>query len=166
MQIFVLLNTGKTITLEVEPSDTIETVKYKIEDKVGIHPGDQRLKTTFRRLDDDSKTVEYYNIVKESTIYLEGRNRGHIFTVNFKGEKYKTPRWCPGCNKGSDLKKFMAEETGIDVECIELICDWVIIDENDSLLNQNILENSKIKMVLKKSEPTKTNCDNEEKEDF
>ena len=79
MQIFVETLTGKTITLEVQPSDTIENIKAMLQDEADIPPDRQGL--SFCKPLENDRTVFDYNIQKKSTLYLVPPNSHGMNTL-------------------------------------------------------------------------------------
>ena len=75
MQIFIKTITGKTITIETDPNETVLNIKAIINDNIGIDPKVQILMYGGKHLQDNKKLIEY-DIKKECTIHLDFRLNG------------------------------------------------------------------------------------------
>ena len=154
MQIFIKVQAnpfnGKSIVLGVEPDDTLENIKAKIQDKLGILPDLQILKKPFRfseKLEHDDYTLKDYHIYKGDTLELYPIYKFtlcYVFYNDF-GDKFEIKTYNDYDEYGvTFIKEAIREILGIDPSYQQLSFNGRILDDNST-----IKRGVEIKLIIK-----------------
>ena len=146
-QIFVKNLLGKSVALDVQATDTVQTVKQKLQDKEGIPADQQRLVYTTKELD-PTRTLADYNIQRDATLHLVLRLRGgmQIFVKTLTGKKSEF-------NVDEEdtvlrLKTQLQEKEGIMADQIKLILNGRQLNDADTLKSKSVAAGTVLHMVL------------------
>jgi hypothetical protein len=142
MQIFVKVTTGQTLTLMVEPTDTVASVKQQIFVKEGTPPANQQLVFAGKTLADEN-TLQDYSIQKDSTLHMIFQETRISVIVRAEDGQSYTVKVEPS-DTVATLKGLVQDATGVDVARQTLELNGVELVDGDTVAQAGITDGAEL----------------------